>query len=163
MRATTRYHNIVQAWAKDLVRAAWNGPRTTIHQGDQAMRELHRVLTALPPELAADLVIAAAPVFVDCSRTTKDNPAIFSSNDRVLVSPSPAEEAPEPGPEASTPDPNVEASTPNPDVDASKPIPDVEVSKPTADVEPSMPNPDVEAAKQSPDPQASKPKYADYS
>jgi hypothetical protein len=98
-----------------LVRDAWNAPRTTIHRGDQAMRELHRVATGLPPEIAADLVVAAAPEFVDYSKYTvrhdKDKPAIFSSNDRVLVSmPSPGEEASKPGPEASKPNPNVEAS-----------------------------------------------------
>jgi hypothetical protein len=176
MRATTRYHDIVQVWARDLVRDAWNAPRTTIHPGDQAMRELHRVATGLPPEIAADLVVAAAPEFVDYSKYTvrhdKDKPAIFSSNDRVLVSmPSPGEEASKPGPEASKPNPNVEASTSSPDVEApkpspdapdveaSKPDPDVEDSKPASDVEASQPNPDVEASKPSPDPKASVPKY----
>jgi hypothetical protein len=85
------------------------------------MRELHRVATGLPPELAADLVVAAAPRFVDCSkyivRHDKDKPAILSSSDKVPVS------KPSPDVEASTPSPTVEveASTPSPDPKASVP------------------------------------------
>jgi hypothetical protein len=171
LRATTRYHNIVQTWARDLVRDAWNAPRTTIHRGDQAMRELHRVATGLPPELAADLLVSAAPRFVDCSkyvvRHEKDKPAIFSSNDRVPVSkPSPHVEASKPSSdvEASNPNPEIEASKPNaevpkpnPDIEASKLNP--EASKPSPDVEASKLNPDAEASKPRPDPKASVPKF----
>lgn len=142
MRANPRYHNIIQNWARDLVRDAWDAPRTTIHRGDQAMRELHRVAKDLPSELAADLFVAAAPWFVGCSkyivRHDKDKPAIFSSLDLVPVSKT------------------------SPDVEASKSSPDVEASKQNPDIEASKLNPDVEPSKPSPDPKASVPKYEKY-
>jgi hypothetical protein len=120
MRGDRLYKKIIREWASQ-VGDALNGARTTIHPGDQGMRELHRVATSLPPELAADLVVAATPRFVDCSkyivRHDKDKPAIFSSNDNVPVS------KPSPDVEASKPSPDVEASKPNPDADASKPSP----------------------------------------
>jgi hypothetical protein len=137
MRGDRVYKKFVLEWASKLVTDAWNAPRTTIHHGDQVMRELHRVATGLPRELAADLVVAAAPRFVECSkyavRRDKEKPAIFSSNDKVVAS--------KPSPE------------PNPDVEASKVAPDVEASQA---------NPDVEASMPSSDPEASMLKYADY-
>jgi len=131
-----------------------------MHRGDQAMRELHRVATGLPPELAADLVVSAAPEFVGYSkyavRHDRDNPAILSSNDKVPVSkPSPAEEIPKPSPDALNPDevskPGDEASMPRPDDPASKSSPDA-----------SMPRPDDEAPKSGPDPKASVPEFEKY-
>jgi hypothetical protein len=148
MRRDRLYKNIVSEWASTLVRDVLDGPRTTIHRGDQGMRELHRVATGLPPELAADLVVAAAPRFVEYSRYIvrhdKDKPAIFSSNDKVLVS---------------MPSPVVETSKPSPDVEASNPNADDEAPKPNPDVEASKPNPDVEASNPNPDPKVSVPKY----
>ena len=104
------------------------------------MRELHRVATGLPTELAADLVVAAAPKFVGYSkyavRHDRDKPAILSSNDKV--------------------------PKPSPDVEASKPSPDVEASKPNPDIEASKLNPDIEASTPSPDPKASVPEFEKY-
>src|SRR5262245_33239009 len=110
---------IIREWASQ-VGDALNGARTTIHPGDQGMRELHRVATGLPPELAADLVVAAAPKFVDYSkyvvRHHKDKPAIFSSNDWAPVSmPSPGNDASNPSPEASNTNADVEATKPSPE------------------------------------------------
>jgi hypothetical protein len=150
MRGDRLYKKIVHEWASQ-VGDALNGARTTIHPGDQGMRELHRVATGLPPELAADLVVAATPKFVDYSkyivRHDKDKPAIFSSNDKVAVS---------------TPSPDVEPSKPNPDDVASKSSPDVEASKPNPDDVASKSSPDVEASKPSSDRGASTPKYESY-
>jgi hypothetical protein len=126
IRKTPAYQSIVGKWANQ-VGEALNGPRTTIHPGDQGMRELFRLATALPPDLAQDLVVAATPAFVNCSNAVaehnKGDGAIFSSKDRVPV------------------------SKPSPDIEASKPGPDREASKPTPDVETSNPNPDDEASK----------------
>jgi hypothetical protein len=157
MRVDRLYKKIVREWAKDLVHDAWNAPRTTIHQGDQVMRELDRAGAGLPRELAADLVVWATPVFLNCSRIDKHNKgngAIFSSNDKVAMS------MPSSGNEASEPNPDEKASKPGPE--ASLPNPDVEAANPSPGDEPSRPNPDVEASKPSPDPEASMPKYADY-
>ena len=157
MRVDRLYKTIVREWAKDLVHDAWNAPRTTIHQGDQVMRELHRVGTGLPRELAADLVVAATPVFLNCSSIDKHNKgsgAIFSSNDKVAIS------MPSSGNEASEPSPDEKASKPGPA--ASFPNPDVEAANPSPGDEPSKPNPDDEAPKPSADPKASMPKYENY-
>jgi hypothetical protein len=157
MRGDRLYKKIVREWASQ-VGDALNGARTTIYPGDQGMRELHRVGMGLPRELAADLVIAAAPKFVDYSkyvvRHHKDKPAIFSSNDMVAIS------MPSPGGGASEPSPDEKASKPGPE--ASLPNPDVEASNPSSGDEPSKPGTDDDAAKPSPGPQALMPKYADY-
>src|SRR5262245_30030513 len=157
MRGDRLYKKIIREWASQ-VGDALNGARTTIHPGDQGMRELHRVAKGLPPELAADLVVSAVPRFVDCSkyivRHDKDKPAIFSSKDKVPVS------KPSPDVEASKPSPDVEASKPNPDIEASTPNP--EASKPSPDVEASKPNPDADASKPSPAPKAPVPEFAKY-
>jgi hypothetical protein len=133
MRGHRVYKKIVREWASE-VGDALNGARTTIHEGDQGMRKLHRIATGLPRELAADLVVAATPIFRDYStyivKHNKGNGAIFSSNDRVLVSmPSPGEETSKPDPEASKPNPNVEASKSSPAEEASKSSPAEEASK----------------------------------
>src|SRR5262245_39386003 len=135
---------------------ATTGARTTIHPGDQGMRELDRVGMGLPRELAADLVIAAAPKFVDYSkyvvRHHKDKPAIFSSNEVAISMPSSGGGASEPNPDEKASKPGPEASLPNPDVEA---------SNPSSGDEPSKPGPDDDAAKPSPGLQALMPKYAE--
>lgn len=82
IRKNPAYQSIVGKWANQ-VGEALNGPRTTIHPGDQGMRELFRLATALPPDLAQDLVVAATPAFVNCSNAVaehnKGDGAIFSS------------------------------------------------------------------------------------
>jgi len=154
MRGDRVYKKFVAEWASKLVMDAWNAPRTTIHRGDQAMRELYRVATALPPELAADLLVAATPAFGKCSkiRHDKDSLAIFSSNDRVPVS---------------MPSPDVKASKPSSDDDVSKSGPGEEASKPSPEASKSSPNDDAsqaspEASKPNPDPRAAVPKYGNY-
>jgi hypothetical protein len=140
IRKNSAYQGIIAKWARE-VGDALNGPRTTIHPGDQGMHKLHDLAIGLPPDLAQDLVVAATPVFVN------GNGAIFSSNDKVPVSDL---------------SPDVEASKPSPDDEASKPSPDVGASQPAPDVEGSKANPDDEASKPSPDREASTAKYKDY-
>jgi hypothetical protein len=79
IRKNSAYQGIIAKWARE-VGDALNGPRTTIHPGDQGMHKLHDLAIGLPPDLAQDLVVAATPVFVN------GNGAIFSSNDKVPVS-----------------------------------------------------------------------------
>ena len=97
MRQNPVYKNIVRDWASHLVNLALKGPRISIHPGDQAMRELHRVAKGCHPELAADLVVSATLVFVkysqDIVKHNKGTGAIFGFNDKVAV---PSDEASEP-------------------------------------------------------------------